>query len=176
MLVFMRVALVSMNMFFQIPLITLPTYITAYVVQIAPLYNTTILKFWFEHGPGIGANEGVFFNGINGSAWAVNRGGVVHAGPSANNADWVGTTWALATFKYDGIGSVYKNKTLVTSASYTGTPRPNTNLTAALNIACRNQNSLPFNGDIGEMLIYPSSHSDTDRALVENYLTAKWLT
>ncbi len=158
----------------QITAITLPSYITAYVIQQSN-FSASNLKFWFEHGPNVNVASGCFFNGMESGAWAVTRDGLYHSGPSSNGADWIGIAWALATFKYNGVGSIYKNSVFVSSVSHLNTSRVNSNLTSTLNVGCRNLTSLFLSGDIAELLIYPGVHSDTDRALVENYLTAKWL-
>ena len=158
----------------QISSITLPTYITAYIVQISA-FSSAQLKFWFEHGSNSNSVPGFFFNGTYDSAWFVNRSGFPpHYGPSLDGTDWIGTAWALASFTYNGVGSIYKNGAFITNSSFSGTSLTNTNVTANLNIACRNQTNLFLNGDIAEILIYPSAHSDVDRALVENYLATKW--
>ena len=158
----------------QVASITLPTYITAYVIQRSD-FSSSNLKFWFEHGANVNNFSGCFFNGMNSGAWAFTRDGAYHSGPSSDGQDWSGVNWILATLKYDGIGSFYKNGNLVSNTSHLGTSRANSNLTEKLNIGCRNLSSLFLSGDIAEMLIYPSVHSDVNKSLVETYLTSKWL-
>lgn len=157
----------------QIASVTLQTFITAFVVS-STTRTSTNLKFWMEHGAGIATNAGFFFNGTNAGAWAVNRASSLHFGPSLDNNDWIGSGWALATFTYDGVGSIFKNNTLVSNAASSGTARSNSNATAALNIGSRNQASLYLTGDIGEILIYNRVLSVNEIATVSLWLNSRW--
>lgn len=157
----------------QIASLTLQTYITAFVVSSTTRTGTN-LKFWMEQGASIGSNAGFFFNGTYAGAWAFNRSSAYHDGPSATNADWIGSGWALATLTYDGVGSLYKNGSFVTNATNSGTARANSNATAALNIGARNQSSLYLTGDIGEIVIYNRVLSANELAAVHAMLNMKW--
>lgn len=156
----------------QVASLTLPTYITVLVVS--STINTLNLKFWMEHGASIGTSPGFFFNGIYSAAWAFNRSSAFHAGPSENGADWIGTGWALATLTYNGVGTIYKNAAFVSSDTFSGTARSNTDVSAALNIACRNQASLFLKGDIGEIIIYNRVLSASELASLHAAINKKW--
>lgn len=157
----------------QIASVTLQTFITAFVVSSTTRTGTN-LKFWMEHGASVSANAGFFFNGTYAGAWGVNRSSALHDGPSVDNTDWIGTGWAIATFAYDGVGSIYKNTVLTSNVTRSGTARANSNTTAALNIASRNQASLHMTGDIGEILIYNRALSANEIATVWAWLNSRW--
>jgi hypothetical protein len=155
----------------QIPSITFPFHHTAFLVQ-----SSTGQKLFYELGAIVSSFNGFYFAGRNEPAWAIEKYPAQHSGPTNDNADWVGSGWSLATFKYNGTGYFYKNGTLVSNATFSGTSKTNEYITAAFNIACRNQNAEFIAADYAELLIYPTALSDSDRASVEAYLTAKWLT
>lgn len=160
----------------QISSIALQAYITVFVVSSTTRTGTN-LKFWMEHGAGIGSNAGFFFNGTNAGAWAVNRGGGYDDGPSTDNADWIGSGWALAMFSYSGSGVISKNNAFTSGKRLTTGnqgQRNDSSTTAALNIGSRNQTTFPINGDIAEILIYNRNISFKETSDVMAYLNNKW--
>lgn len=156
----------------QVSAVTLQTFLSVFIVS-STTRTATNLKFWLEHGADLNSIDGFFFNGTNAGAWGVRRT-TVHGGPSTDNADWIGTGWALASFTYDGDGRIYKNNQLISIASHVGTSRSNSNVTAALNIASRNQASLFLTGDIGEIVVYNKVLNVSERDYVSKGLMSKW--
>jgi hypothetical protein len=147
--------------------VVLPTYTTSIVVQ-KSTRTSTAPKFWFEQGPSIGSSNGMLFNGTYWGAWAFYRNGAYHDGPTFTNFDWIGNDWAIASLTYDGVGTIYKNGEFITNATNQGTARTNSDVTAALNIAARNQGSVFLNGNIGQILIITSALSNSARKRVEH--------
>lgn len=75
----------------------------------------------------------------------------------------------LGTTVVAGLNSVYENGTLLASSSTVTTAHIN-----PLKIGELFGGGFPFNGDIGEIMIYTTGLSDADRGDVENYLTVKY--
>jgi hypothetical protein len=160
---------------FVVPNFWLQSHFSVFIVQTSLASSGT--KFWLEHGPNLNSNPGFYFQGINGAIWAVRRGSNIHEGDTntlANGTDWIGDSWSLASFVYNGAGYVYKNGVLVTSQSHSGSTLSNTILTDTLNIASRNQNSIFLNGSIAEIIIYDKPLPNLYRIGIEKYLKNKW--
>jgi hypothetical protein len=143
--------------------VVLPCHISAIVVQSSTRTGTN-LKFWYEHGANVNTTDGGFFNGTYAGAWAYRRT-TLQDGPSTDNTDWIGSGWAIASHSYDGVGSIYKNGAFVSNTTLSGTARPNTDVTASLNLASRNQASLFLTGDIAQIVIVPLVSSSLRRRL-----------
>lgn len=149
----------------------LPAFSTMFVVQsCVPKHGA---KFWFEHGPNTNTVQGQFFQGMDGTTWTINRGGL-HAGYAGLSSNWSGDEWAVASFVYNGQGFIYKNGSLVSSASSVGNARLNTLTPQPMNIGSRNQSTLYMQGDLAEILIVPAVLFSADRQNVERYLGNKW--
>lgn len=159
----------------QVSMITLPTFISVFVVQ-SCVGNPH--KFFMEQSDAVDlVKSGFWFNGVENTSWGMRRisPDSYHFGASFSGVNWTGTGWSLAEFLYNGVGTTYKNGVFNSNITYIGTAVRNENTTDNLNIGSRGQSSLFLNGDLGEILIYPSALSSANRASVEAYLMAKWL-
>lgn len=156
----------------QISSIALNTYVTVFVVQSSTSSATT--RWWMEHGANTNSNDGFYFQGVDSAVWAFNRSSSIHYGPAADNSDWIGNGWTLATLTYNGTGTIYKNATQTSNATGSGTARSNTSATAALNIGSRAGSSKFLNGDLGEVLIFNRVLSSVELATVHAWLNARW--
>jgi len=154
-----------------VPDLWLPSYFSVFIVQSSVVANNT--KFWIEHGSDSTTNSGFSFQGVNSTSWSIRRSSNYHYGLSGNS-DWIGSGWSLGSFIYNGTGYVYKNGSLISSQSSSGSSLSSSIITDVLNIGSRNQSSLFLNGSIAEILIYDTPLSNTLRLGIENYLMNRW--
>ena len=135
---------------------------TAFIVyQQNDLTNGSVLI-----GNGLGGSSGWpnYLAATSNTAFNVNN-------VQANDPRTNGTQWDYSTFKYNGsTGTVtsYSNSSSGTSA---------TGASGSLSIASIGYYSSTqyiTDGKIGEIIIYPSALSDSDRTSVVNYIKAKW--
>lgn len=151
--------------------VTLPTFVTVFIAQISTRTGTG-LKFWIEQSSNANTNNGFFFIGTNASSWTVRRT-TVHAGPSSNNADWIGNDWSIATFRYDGSGTRFRNGQSQENSTQSGSPLSNSNVSANLFVG-NPRSSFPLTGDFGEILIYSRALAQDEMLAVHRYLADKW--
>jgi hypothetical protein len=95
----------------------------------------------------------------------MNGGGSQHANDPRTN----GTQWDYSTFKYDGTNATAYS----TDSSGTSTNVGSTSFTPD-RIGFYSSSQFSMDGNIAEIIIYPSALSDTDRLSVRNYLKTKW--
>jgi len=157
---------------FIVPNFWLQSHFSFFIVQ-SSVSGESNTKFWTEHGPNANSTSGFGFQGVNSWAWRILRGFDSHTG-SGNEENWIGDTWSLASFVYNGTGYVYKNGHLISSQSDLGLSLSNTILTNTLNIASRNQTNLFLNGSIAEIIIYDKPLPNLYRIGIEKYLKNKW--
>ncbi len=154
------------GMCLQIPSIDLPTEFTLLaVVREASATNT----FFVEHGPNATANDGFFLYGRGQGPAGIRRGTFSGA---AVNADWVGATACVVGLDY-APGRLRYTKNGLSSGQVTVTAT-SANVAAALNIGARNQASLYFNGDLGELAVWRRALSDPELAYAVASLRARW--
>lgn len=159
----------------QVSSIALASHCTVFVVSSSTRTGANY-KWYMEHSADVNSNDGMFFGGTNGPAWAIRRT-TTDSGSPADNVDWIGNGWVLATLHYNGQGSIYKNASLVSRRAAQNAANSLTssaNTTKAINIASRNQSSLFLNGDIGEIIIYSRALNDYEIAAVSAWLNSRW--
>ncbi len=87
----------------------------------------------------------------------------------ANDPRTNGTQWDYSTFKYDGTNVTAYS----TDSSGTSTNVGSTSFTPD-RIGFYSSSQFSMDGNIAEIIIYPSALNDTDRLSVRNYLKTKW--
>lgn len=156
------------NDYLKIDSLTLPTYISIFVVSKT---NVAGKGFFIEHGPDTNTNDGFFFYGEGTGAFSFRRSGATH---TISNSGWFGTNWALGSGVYNGTHYVRKDGNSPITGTISNTARSDSNVTATLYVGERVGDIIPMNGDIAELLIYTGVVSDTDRTSIENYLKRKY--
>jgi hypothetical protein len=147
-------------------------------------YNRVMV--WLDSG-GVGAATGYLFAYADRAAQGENNmlasggGASVNAYyTTANNyvdmqVAKVYTNVVNATASAASRSLLYKNGSLNAAVnSATGSNANNATYNMMIGGGGDNTGTLPFQGDILEMIIYDSALSSTDRAAVETYLLAKW--
>lgn len=87
----------------------------------------------------------------------------------ANDARTNGTQWDHSTFKYDGA-----NVTSYSGTSSGTSKAVSSGVFTPDRIGYYSTSSFALDGNIAEVIIYPTALNDTDRATVRNYLSSKW--
>lgn len=149
--------------------ITLPTYITVFIVSGNASAGKT---FFIEHGANANNETGFYFFGEGGNATNIYRDG---ASDNYTASGWFGNSFAVASMTYDGTALVYKNGSAVSLSHTAGTARSNSDVTKSLYIGERYPGDVvPMGADIAELIIYTGKLSDANRQAVENYLKTKY--
>lgn len=121
-------------------------------------YNGNLINHYVTRGvPGAAASDNTTGNVIS---------GFYYASVSANPDDATAADRSIIRYKS---GSPVKNNTLTNAPS---TSDPTNDLT--IGDSKGNTTNLPFNGVIGEILLYNSQLSGADITKVNDYLAAKW--
>lgn len=140
--------------------------------------STYTLYFVYKYNAGGTTYPPVFFNGNSGSngygfgRYSTNRT-VLHGGKGFAQDGVMPTTWESAQIsRSSGAFTFYVNGTSTTIGTLASYNAP----TAQFSIgSCFDGTNWDYlNGQIGEIILYPTAHSSTDVATNYNYLKAKW--
>jgi hypothetical protein len=118
-----------------------------------------------------------FFNGYNGNRFYSNFWANRYAYTNDPPAKFISGTPLLVSSRYSSTGSIQTiainglNESLTGAGAFTSFNGTNSNLVIGNHI---NQSSWPFEGDIAEIMMFPSDLSASDRNKVESYLAIKW--
>jgi hypothetical protein len=157
---------------------TILNFVLAQTMSIFEVYypiNQSDGSPFLEHGPDENATSGFYFHAQNGNNFAINSGTgqiYVNFGTTA-----VSNTWQMI----EGINpdpansstmAFYVNGTTRASGS---TQSGTTTITKTLHINGRNTTSLvSYNAYLGELIIFNTALSATNRQTIESYLAQKW--
>ena len=166
----------------QVASLALPSSITIFLVYTQT--NSTTKLFFMEHSADAAANDGVFVYGSIPST-TIRRSGAATSNTPAPQTPTQGTAARQTTVMFDRTlaadGKIARfwrdgtESTMVASGTNSGVTVASSTATTTLNIGSRNGGaSLPFQGSLGDLLIYDSALSSTNRQAVEAYLKAKW--
>jgi hypothetical protein len=146
--------------------IPLPSQITLLaIVREASAAN----GYFIEHGPNAANVDGFYLFGGGDKPVFVRRSTTLNP---ATDSNWIGTSPVVIGISYDGVTLKYfKGGTL--RGSQSGSLAEST-VNLPLNFGARNQTSLAYNGDEGEVIVYGRSLSDDELARVTAYLRARW--
>ncbi len=140
---------------------TLNAYQGLFMVTKCTLGN----PFFIEQTTNAVSNPGFTFYGSNNAPWLWNRGGSLNYGSGVSG--WAGTNLILATEIYNGSGGAYyKNGSVQSNGSVTGSPVSNTTASGAIYIYSRAGSSLFGNGNLTEFVLW-SSDKSSDRTSIE---------
>ena len=151
----------------QIASLTLPTFTSLFVTA----KFTTVKPLFIEHSASSNTYDGFYLYGTSDSMFNIRRTLQHYA---IGVAGWMGALWCVVSAIYDGTHLVRKNQVAQSNGNVGGTARTNSDVTTALNIACRNLASLFGDGDIAELIIYDSALSAAKQQSVEGYLNTRW--
>lgn len=159
--------------------LALPVAITIFAVFDQD--NATIKGYFMEHGPNAGTSDGFFM--LNGNpSLAVRRSTVQNTGTPSTISTIQGTAARVATGMFDTsratnseIARLWRDGAELSLTRNSTSQVVSTSLTDTLNIGSRNDGAaVPFDGALGELLIYGRILNDTERTSIESYLKAKW--
>jgi hypothetical protein len=123
--------------------------------------NATASQIWFD-GIG-GSNRQLVFSNVTDGVLVIN------AGTSLNSATDVGTSFVVLSAVFNaGSSAIYKNGTSVASGA------AGSQVLTGYTLGSAYDDSLPFDGDIAEVLVYEGALSTVNRQRVEGYLRTKY--
>lgn len=155
---------------YEVTNLTLGSYCTVFLVTQG--YGGHPNTFFIEHGPNANSTDGFFFFGDSGDSWRMRR---TTSHSATGVADYAGSIWVTATFRYNGSGAFRTNGVALSNGSVTGSDVGDSTTTNSLNIGSRNPSSFGFEKhNLAELIIYDDALSDTDRDNVEAYLRSKY--
>ena len=137
-----------------------------------------------EHSADASSNDGFFVYG-SAPSMSIRRTGFQNSNTPSPQTPTQGTAARQATFMFDRTlaadGKIARywrdgtESTMVPSATNSGVTVGSSTATTTLNIGSRNGGAaVPYQGSLGDLLIYDSALSATNRQAVEAYLKAKW--
>lgn len=166
----------------QVASLALPSSITVFLVYTQT--NSTTKPFLIEHSADTNSNDGFFFYGANPST-TIRRSSSINSNTPSPQTPTQGTAARQATFMFDRTlaadGKIARfwrdgtESTMTPSGTNSGVTVASSTATTTLNIGSRNNGvAVPFQGLLGDVLVYDSALSSTNRQAVEAYLKAKW--
>ena len=166
----------------QVASLALPSSITIFLVYTQT--NSTTKLFFMEHSADASSNDGFFVYGSAPST-TIRRSGSSNSNTPSPQTPTQGTAARQTTVMFDRTlaadGKIARywrdgtESTMTPSGSNSGTTVASSTATTTLNIGSRNGGvAVPFQGLLGDVLVYDSALSSTNRQAVEAYLKAKW--
>jgi hypothetical protein len=132
---------------------------------------TTAKPLFIEQGTNASAFDGFYVYGSNLNCFVVRRTTLTTA---AGTANWMGSARAIIELNSDDTNAFVAKNGTVPGSSTSALAAPAGDVSAALNIACRNQASVFGDGILHELIIINRTTTTTERTALRTFLAGKW--